>query len=788
MKSISLIQIFLRKLLFIVLVTICFNVSAQDMIQLKGIVIDSKSKEAIPNANITLSNPLDSTLICGTISNLNGEFCLGIMAKRLCKLKISMLGYESFTRKINTIDLDKDLWTIALKEKAMILNENLVVGARIKAKSSLDKTTFFINKKIYNSSNTGLDILKYIPGVQVDLIQNISLNGNSNILIYINGVLRDKNYLNQLNASDIDKVEVSNVPDSKYDANISGVINIILKKNELQGVSGHVYSEIPTKDSEIYLFPNASLNYGFKNINIYASYNGKFTYFDITKNNNRDIYNEYKTTRIISYQDLRQKNWDHRVNYGLDIFINKNNYLNLYSYYNTFSFEQDGFANTLIKENSDAKERYSYTKDDTDKNYRSFYSLYYKHLFRKSGSNIAIDMNYYNFNAENSTLFEDENNLNDMVSFAKPKQNTYTIKIDYSSPLSEITNLISGIKTEFNRLRDREDSDFKYYNNTLAIYSGVNIKFEHLDLNIGLRCENSNSGIRKGFKKHYFDILPSASMNIKFSPKANLRLLYRYSIRRPELYRLIPNSFISDPYSVSKGNPQLDPEYEHSLLLDYSVRFKTNYISSALFYSRVSDAINSLTVINGDNYLESKVYNLGNIYKIGMKLSGTINIGKSITVNPYLKLYDIYTKGNSIAYKYEIKNRHRIAMESGLSAMVSFKKNISASFLFQYNSKNYKIQKSRFYDPLYFISLEKTFNKNLKIGITTAIPFTKSMTYYGTKIKGMDFNCLSEGKIHMSKFPFWLKLKYQFSSGKIMKRIKSRKEKTISTRENMGIF
>ena len=781
MKSDKIKQKCITKLfLFVILITVFHSVQAQQNTLVKGTVIDQKTKLAIPHANIILLNPSDSSLICGTISNINGEFSFATLPSGLYNLRISVIGYEPITRKINTHEVkSKYLGNILLKEKSTRLKESIVIAQRIKAKTSLDKITFFINKKIYNVSNNGVDILKHIPGVKIDLMHNISLEGSQNILILVDGKERDKNYLNQLDARHIDKVEVMNVPDSKYDANVTGIINIVLKKNRESGISGHIYAEIPTKDSEVYLLPNASLKYCSKKINFYASYNGQFSYFDIDKKSKREIYNNEGSTEIISHQQLKQKNWSHRINYGFDYFLDKYNQFNFYAYYNPYSFEHDGNVSTSVAGNHRENGYYSYKKDDTDKNYSSFYSLYYKHLFNNPGREIAIDLNYYNFEAENTTSYESDNVSdirNNETSTAKPKQNTIISKIDYTTPISKRIMLFTGIKTVLIRLKDREGYEFKYYDNIVAAYGSLNLKFESIEIGAGLRCENSISGVRNDFKNHYFDVLPHASLNIKLAPKQNLKLLYRYSIQRPGLYRLNPNTFVDDPFFISKGNPNLNPEYSHNIVLDYSVRFKNNFISSSLFYNKLSGAINTLTLINDDNYFETHVCNLGDIHKYGIQVSGSINLNKSIAINPYLKIFDIYTHGNDIAIKNNIKERHNMAMESGISAIVSFKKDITASFVFQYNTPDYEIQRSKFYDALYFISLEKTFKNNLKIGITTAAPFTKSFTYYGTKCRGNNFRSHSEGNIKMSNIPFWIKLKYQFSSGRKGNNIKRKKE------------
>jgi hypothetical protein len=252
-----------------------------------------------------------------------------------------------------------------------------------------------------DASNTGADVLKLIPGVQVDLKQNVYLEGSSEILILVNGRERDRSYLSQLPAGQVDQIEVITSPSSKYDANVTGVINIVLSKELDAGFDGHVYLEIPTLKSEIYLFPAYSLNYGFKKLNFFTSYNGELAYLDIHQNLNRKIFLQDGVEEIISTSYLRQKNWSHRFHYGFDYFLNKKNHLNFYGFYNPYSWEHDGHVELQTSGNDETY--WTAQKEDADINHSSFYSLYYKHLINGAdGHEISADASLYQSKTENS--------------------------------------------------------------------------------------------------------------------------------------------------------------------------------------------------------------------------------------------------------------------------------------------------------------------------------------------------------------------------------------------------
>jgi len=754
---------------------------AQQKQFITGVLMDKKSNQLVSYANVALYNATDSTLVSGTTSNVDGEFNLGPAIIGNYKLRVSEVGYEQVTKSIDITDKSNyNIGVILLQERVIELNEAVVVGERLKAKADVDKTIFFMNKKIYDASNTGTDILKHIPGIQVDIMQNISLEGSKDIIILVDGKERDRNFMSQLNARQIDKVEVISSPGSKYDADVTGVINVILKKDRDSGINGHVYVEIPTSKSEIYSFPTYSLNYSFKKFNIYTSYNGELSYFDIDESSYRKSWNSTGTTEIISNQHVKQKNWSHRFHFGVDYFLNKKNQFNFYAFFNPYSREHDGNIEMKVVNPNGGKEYWLSKKEDTDINYSAFYSLYYKHVFHKPGREITLDLSYYDFKAENTTSYTSEDislDFADRTNTVRPKQNSISIKIDYTSPITDKLKFKTGVKTKFQDLQDRNSDKFNYNEDIFAAYGMFNYTVAKFEINLGLRAERSMSGITYSFNKNIFTLLPHAVIGYKPDTKQNIKLTYRNSIYRPNLYQLNPYTSIEDPFTMSKGNPNLEPEFRHDLMVDYSIRLGNNYISSRLFYSNTTNAINKLTFINDTNSFETDVYNLGKILRYGIQLSGSLKPYKSIALNPYIKVFDVYTIGNKLAGQYNIENRHKIAIESGLSAIISFKHNYTASLLFQYNSPETNIQGMSFSDALYFISLEKTIKQKLKIGIVSALPFSKSFTYQGNEIAAENFYSHAEGKIKMSVFPFWFKLDFQFNSGKKGKNINRTKEK-----------
>lgn len=773
----------IKIMLFAVALVSSNGVSAQEKQAITGKLIEEKSNQAVSFATVALINASDSKIAGGSLSDENGVFIISPVISGNYILKVSNIGFKPVTRNIEVTNRGvTDAGIILLQETSIMLKEVVIVGARIKAKSESDRTTFNVTKKMIDVANNGTDLLMLIPGVQIDLMQNISLEGSPDILIFVDGKERDKSFINQLSPDQIDQIEVISAPPSNYDGNVTGAINIALKKERDSGISGHILAELPVSSSLVYVFPSYSLNWSFKKLNLYTSYNGELTYLDLHESTRRKVWNENDSNELFINQNLKQKDWSHRFHYGLDYFLSDKDQFNFYGYYNPYSRELNGNVYSQISgiKNDSIKS----VKDDTDLNNSTFYSLYYKHSFDKKGSEITADISNYFLTAENRTDYlysgSDDNTISKEYA-VKPKQNAFSLRIDYKTLLWDKFIFSTGVKAKLQKSQDRYN-DFEYNENIYAIYGNIAYKQEKIDLSIGLRTEKSVSELKDAFINPFLSFLPSATVRYKPTSKQNIQASLNRTIRRPNIYQLNPYSSLSDPYTISKGNPFLKPELLSSFYLEHSIQFNGNYLASRLFFNRTTNDINNLLFINDADAFETQVQNLGSVNQLGLQFSGTVKLGFA-TINPYIKIFGLQTSANNIAKIYSIENKKSIGLESGLSALASFKHDIACSLSLQYNSTKHDIQGSSFSDVLYFLSVEKTFKNKIKLGIVTAMPFTRSFTYNGSKINGANFQSSYEGNVIMPAIPFWFKLGFQFNSGKNRNKISREKEEIDNTQK-----
>lgn len=771
-------------ILFCLLFFISVNIYAQNTAIIKGRIIEDGSKQPVPFATIRLEkiSGLTTGQLTGTISDVNGSFEIGNIKNGTYKLQFSSIGYKDIKRTIEIVSPETiDVGILFMQDSTILIQETVVTSDRIKGKSDPDKTTYYVNQKILQATGNTAGLLRHVPGVQVDLRQNISIEGYSDILLFVDGKEHEKSYINQLNPSRIDRIEVLNTPGSNYDGHVSGVINIILKKEKISGISGHFFSEIPTSASVVYSFPTFGLGYSYNKINLYTSYNGEINYEDIDETTRRRIAGNNSLTEILSVHYVKQKNLSHKFHYGIDYHLTSKDIFNFYGFYNHYSYEQDG--DVKVQTTGEINDIWQAQKDENDKNKNLFNSLYYKHMFNLDGGEIAVDISNAYTRSENKVV--SSNGLSISTNSESPVQTTNSVKVDFKGLINKKIKLSTGVKFKEKDMHDNTFNGFSYKEKVYAFYGSLNCKIAKFDFNLGLRAEDAMTKLDNSPTQSSFSLLPYVTFQYKVDERNSFNFSFRRSVNRPSVYLLNPYSYTDTPYDLRKGNPLLTPEFHNRLQFEYATRFESNFVSFRLFYQSIDNEINNLTYF-GDNYLfVTQAQNLGDIRQCGAQFTGALKIGL-LSVNPSLRVYKRLTSPNNMAKQYGIESKRNVVFESGLSTIFSFKKEYALSLIFQYATKKENIQDNAYCNALYFVSLDKTFREKLKVGIVSALPLAKTFVYQGSDIQTSGFSSEYRGNLKLPVIPLMFRLSYQFNYGKNRKKINREREK-VDVRAKKGL-
>ena len=241
---------------------------------LEGLVIDKETQEPLEYATISLLNEMFPERIQGGITNTEGKFKLEVFPGKY-NITIEYIGFDKITLEGKTIRVNENLGTFELEIAAESLNEIELVGERTEVEIRLDKRIYNVGKDITVRGGSVADVLDNVPSVSVDVEGNIALRGNENVRILINGKpsglvgLSGPQGLRSLPAESIEKVEVVTSPSARYEASgTAGILNIILKKEKLEGFNGSfiVNGGFPTTYGG-----NATLNWRTKKLNIFST-------------------------------------------------------------------------------------------------------------------------------------------------------------------------------------------------------------------------------------------------------------------------------------------------------------------------------------------------------------------------------------------------------------------------------------------------------------------------------------------------------------------------------------
>ncbi|HLO60222.1 MAG TPA: TonB-dependent receptor [Bacteroidales bacterium] len=752
----------------IVLLNLSLGIFSQSFIS--GKIADARSGEPVQYASIGLFRLPDSVLIKGAISDSTGCFNIERIPSAKYRIVISMAGYDQYSQTADMSFQDRlNTGVINLREKSIELGATVITADKLKGKAEKEKTLYYITNKMATVSSNGIDVLKLVPGVQVDLNRNIILEGSRDVVILVDGIERDNSYLTQIMPYQIDRIEIQNMPSSKYSGDKTGVVNIILKRNHI-GLNGQFNLELPVNSSLYYLHPDYTVKVALKKFTVYTSCNAENISFD----QHESLRQHYRYNNLVyennSDQFIRQNTNSYRFHYGFDLQLNKKSQVNFYAFYNPYSQKYSGRAGNMQNGSGEWKAlRYS-----KDQNTSTYYSLFFKHNFNENGNDFSVDITSYNYSGIYRSRFTTLNNDSDIpaiLNISKPSMNSLSLKTDANARLSEHLGMNAGTRISLRNMKENTNRLFSYHDNVYAAYMGAVYNRQKVNVSSGLRLEYSEYVLKNSFSKHHVVLLPFLLAGYKISNDRNFKTGINRTIRRPNLYQLNPVEIRDDLYNFHKGNASLKPECRTTIFFEYAGRMKSNYFSLRLFYDHVSDVLGNLSLLKDTVMIGSLTDNTGKINQFGILVSRTFKIGKSLSFIPYLKIYSNHSRANSTASHYSIPDKDQIVAEPGFSSIFAFRHDISMSMVLQCSTPRNSIGSYAFSDPLYILSAEKTIQKRLKLGVSWALPFCRNFTYQGSDYRSGELSSRYSGEIELHGRPlFWFKLGYSFNSGKTIDR------------------
>ncbi len=646
-----------------------------------GVAKDLKTGEPVPYATAALFKVGTDTNIAGAVADGDGKFFITGFEMGDYELQLSFMGFETAVIKnitVTSLTGDVDLGEIQMSDEGVALEEVTVQGQRELIEERVDRTIYKAENDKTTAGGDATDVLRRVPMLSVDLDGNVSMRGSANILVLIDNrpsaiaASSISDALKQIPADEIKSVEVITSPSARFDAEgTSGVINIVTKKNNLQGMTLNVNTGVGLRGSNLGLQGSARKGkFGFSLGGFgRAGYNilGSFDNAQTLTNPDNSI------SRILQSADTERRDLFGRYNFGVDYEIDKYNFITgavNFGIRNSTNWQENfltqNFLNGSLLSNA---LRETETKDRSNS---VDVSLNYTKTFEKKGKEFSVLTLYSRNNQENSfvnTLFaEDMTSIDSRLRNDNPSKNEeFTLQVDFVNPLGAngeqileygAKNILRKAYSDFAYFRadgaDGEyiedlnpvfNNEFSYDQNVTAGYLSYTFTFlKNYTLKPGLRYEYTtiNADFRTELEADipsYGTLVPSFNASRRLKNGNMVKAAYNRRIQRPSLRFLNPNIEASNPLLISQGNPLLDPELTDNYELGYSTFIKGTTLNFTGFYRNTTGSIQSVRTIQDDGVIYNTFENIGREQAIGTSIFANVNINNKFSLNGGVDAY-----------------------------------------------------------------------------------------------------------------------------------------------------
>lgn len=772
----------MKKYLVLIILVTSVSVQAQNI---RGKVCLESDKTPLSFATVGLVQLPDSTMITGVITLTDGGYLLENVNPGNYYIRVSFVGYQTNGKEVavEAVNPEVVVDTIFLSETTATIGEVMVVGERLKGKEMVDRTVYAIPSVVSKTAINGYDLLKKIPQVNVDFQNNVTLNGSSNFIIQVDGRQRDKEFLARLLPSDIETIEIISNPSGKYEGNIDGVLNIILKKEARYGVNGNIGLNLKPFN-KITSQLSGSLDYAMGKITFYITAFNFSQSLDIT--NTAESRFAMIDSTVSLFGDGGIKVTMSTINTGFDYYINDHNSISFNASYKPLNQDVDLGSETSLYKNSNPLNTISSQTLNGFGSEESSLSLFYKKTYKNPIQELTSENTYYRFRSDEVNDFTNiryvydsdqvintfsrlENNLNDREYFSA--------KLNYVHPIGMSAKIETGYQLYFQQMSynfiiDNLESDnmFEYEEFRNSVYGGITYNLKKIGLQAILRIENSRIKADSVTEPVYTCFLPSVNLQYKFSASHNLKFTYNRRINRPGIYELYPYYRTDQNYNITQGNPDLKPDYRDRLQLTYTWNFGSNYFSPYLYNEFFSNKVgNQFMVINSpvDNSLTTftKPFNLLNGYELGGGINAMlwyVNINARI----YNGHYNEYT-GQSVTIP--ARDYFSYSITSTAFANLGKKKTTTLFAFLSYNGLTVNAQSKTYNLPFYGPGVQ-TQLKNHTLGVVWVLPLSTHVKLSRTETVTDGFSSTNIIGFNASNYIQFM-YSYKFNKGKNVKKI-----------------
>jgi len=710
----------------IALLILSFSLSAfaQENVPVTGKLLDKTTQTPLEFATVSVISSDPNVSPQGGITDLDGNYQF-LVKPGTYTVKWEFISFKPVVRENVIIEDAMEFGTIQLEQDIAQLDAAIVVAEKTTVDLRLDKKIYNIGKDLTVRGGSVSDVLDNVPSVSVDVEGNVSLRGNENVRILIDGRpsalvgFNGAEALRQIPSEAIEKIEVITSPSASYDAEgTAGILNIILRKNRIQGLNGSI--NLSVGDPESY-GASTNLNYRTNKWNFFT--NTGFRYRTSPGNASSETQflfpNGVQTTNNVFINEQREFDRLGRsyfTSLGAEYFINDNSSIVgniVYRLGNdddvTTNNIQRFDANMNLNEATFREEQEGEDENDLQ------FSLDYQNDLDENGQKLRASAQFSTSKEDqNSDIVETEttsNSINDVERVLETEDETEAqIQVDWEKPVGENIQYEAGYRGNYRDISNSffleeqlvfpngplvPDADlnntFSYEEYVNAVYGQYGQEFGNFSLLAGLRFEQTNVNIEQETTnvtdtKNYASLFPTLNLGYELQDGENITFGYNRRVRRPRGRFLNPFPSRSSEANIFQGNVDLDPTFSNQVDLGYLRRWKKLTLSTSIYYNRSTDNFEFIQqetgqiTDNGDQIIRRFPVNLSTEERLGYELTLTYRPFDWWTINSDANVFRVTTDGDFEDQNFDFKNTTyflRLNQKFELPAKIDFQARVN---------------------------------------------------------------------------------------------------------------
>jgi ferric enterobactin receptor len=652
--------------------------------EIRGVIVEANGSSPVTRASVAVRSRRDSALVTGAIAGDNGAFVVRGLRPGAYYLRITSIGFSPISHNVDITPAEPrvNAGTLQLSRFAVELQQVDVVTEAAAVTIEPDRNSYRARDVAPAAANAS-EVLSQTPSVEVDPDGKVSLRGNENVAIQINGrpaPIRGEQlgaYLKQLPANVLDRVEVIPTPSARYDPEgMAGIINIVLQQNVDLGRSGGF--TLAASPQQRY---NLSANFGQQTgpWTLFSTYGFNADQRSVVGLNERERYNSLNQPISFSTQGVSGENENAGHNFNANVeykFSPRSSLTNILALNRRSSSDDSDNLHTELNADRTTSDVYRRLRNSDVHGRMIDYTTSFRRVVEPRRNELTAELRYNRQSEDDEALIYrrpvSADGRSELESFTTDaRTQTVNAQLDHTRAFGQTSKIELGYKgtgrfldRDYTVMRDPDNSgswqssslsnSFEFNEQVHAAYGVLSHGIGKWELQAGLRAEYADRDFTLGSDNYpfsYTSLFPSGIANYKISDQSGIRLAYSKRIRRPGTQELNPFPFFFDASMVFIGNPRLNPEYTDAYEVSYNRSFRLGTMQVSPFYRRTTDVIRFIVApvdtIDGREVTSVSFENLATGNSWGTDVNGSLRLGPKLNAFAGFNLFKMVTEGTT---------------------------------------------------------------------------------------------------------------------------------------------